>query len=103
VLTTLPLLALLASSAAAQPPAQRLACGTRFRCASDTAFLVDVAVPEGDYDVTVTLGDPTRAATTWVKAEARSRGAHDASHRDPLDRFDLPASPFSNTTKPAGS
>lgn len=40
-------------------------------CASDRPFLFDVALPEGDYDVTVVLGDPTRATETTVKAEAR--------------------------------
>ena len=39
-------------------------------CASDRPFLFGVALPEGDYDVTVTLGD-SAAATTTVKAEAR--------------------------------
>ncbi len=40
-------------------------------CASDKPFLFDVALPEGNYDVTVTLGDPDRATETTVKAESR--------------------------------
>ena len=34
-------------------------------------FLFSVAVPEGNYRVTVTLGDPTADAITTVKAESR--------------------------------
>ncbi len=34
-------------------------------------FLFSVAVPEGNYRVTVTLGDPTEEAMTTVKAETR--------------------------------
>ena len=34
-------------------------------------FAFSVAVPEGDYRVTVTLGDPAAAAVTTVKAETR--------------------------------
>jgi hypothetical protein len=34
-------------------------------------FLFSVAVPEGNYRVTVTLGDPTADAVTTVKAESR--------------------------------
>jgi lysophospholipase L1-like esterase len=40
-------------------------------CASDRPFLFDVALPEGSYDVTVTLGDPAHASETTVKAESR--------------------------------
>ncbi len=39
-------------------------------CASDRPFLFGLALPEGDYDVTVTLGD-SAASTTTVKAESR--------------------------------
>ncbi len=38
---------------------------------SDTPFLFSVALPEGNYTVTVTLGNPTAASETTVKAEAR--------------------------------
>lgn len=34
-------------------------------------FYFSVAVPEGNYNVTVTLGDPQGAATTFIKAESR--------------------------------
>lgn len=34
-------------------------------------FYFSVAVPEGNYKITVTLGDPKRAASTTVKAESR--------------------------------
>lgn len=34
-------------------------------------FYFSVAVPEGNYKITVTLGDPKRAAITTVKAESR--------------------------------
>jgi lysophospholipase L1-like esterase len=47
-----------------------LASSSAVACASDRPFLFGVALPEGDYDVTVTLGD-SAAATTTVKAEAR--------------------------------
>ena len=40
-------------------------------CASDHPFLFDVTLPEGNYDVTVTLGDAVRASVTTVKAESR--------------------------------
>ena len=40
-------------------------------CASDKPFLFDITLNEGNYDVTVTLGDPTRASETTVKAESR--------------------------------
>ncbi|MBP8304903.1 MAG: rhamnogalacturonan acetylesterase [Phycisphaerae bacterium] len=38
---------------------------------SDRAFLFSAAVPEGNYRVTLTLGDPDADCTTTVKAEAR--------------------------------
>ena len=40
------------------------------RCASDRPFLFDVALAEGNYDVTVILGDAAPSVTT-VKAESR--------------------------------
>ena len=40
------------------------------RCASDRPFLFDVALAEGNYDVTVILGDAVPSVTT-VKAESR--------------------------------
>ncbi|MEO8624932.1 MAG: rhamnogalacturonan acetylesterase, partial [bacterium] len=40
-------------------------------CAADSPFLFDVAIPEGNYDVTVTLGDSSHAAVTTVRAESR--------------------------------
>ncbi len=48
-----------------------LHAATGSACSSDRPFLFDVAIPEGTYDVTVVLGDPSRAAETTVKAEAR--------------------------------
>jgi hypothetical protein len=38
---------------------------------SDKPFIFSVAVPPGNYRVTVTLGDPDSESTTTVKAEAR--------------------------------
>ncbi|MDQ2668656.1 MAG: rhamnogalacturonan acetylesterase, partial [Gemmatimonadota bacterium] len=40
-------------------------------CTSDQPFFFDVALPEGNYDVSVTLGDAKRASVTTVKAESR--------------------------------
>lgn len=40
-------------------------------CTSDQPFFFSVKVPEGNYRVTVTLGDPAGEATTTVKAELR--------------------------------
>lgn len=40
-------------------------------CTGDTAFFVSVAEPEGNYRVTVRLGNASREADTTVKAEAR--------------------------------
>jgi lysophospholipase L1-like esterase len=40
-------------------------------CTSDSPFFFSVAVPEGNYAVTVVLGDPQGESTTTVKAELR--------------------------------
>ena len=40
-------------------------------CASNQPFYLSVALPEGNYDVTVTLGDAQEETTTTVKAELR--------------------------------
>ena len=40
-------------------------------CTSDQPFLFSVALPEGNYDVTVTFGDQAGASTNTVKAESR--------------------------------
>ncbi len=40
-------------------------------CSNDKPFYFSVAVPEGNYKVTVTLGDKTAATSTVVKAELR--------------------------------
>lgn len=40
-------------------------------CESNRPFLFDLALPEGNYDVAVTLGHPTHASETTVKAESR--------------------------------
>jgi lysophospholipase L1-like esterase len=40
-------------------------------CVSDQPFYFSVAVPEGNYQVTVTLGDPFSGSETTVKAELR--------------------------------
>jgi lysophospholipase L1-like esterase len=40
-------------------------------CASDRPFLFSIALPEGNYKVTVTLGDQKAPSTTTVKAELR--------------------------------
>src|SRR5207244_13070136 len=40
-------------------------------CTSDQPFYFSVALPEGNYDVTVTLGDAQEETTTTVKAELR--------------------------------
>ncbi|CAN5339212.1 rhamnogalacturonan acetylesterase [soil metagenome] len=45
--------------------------GKALPCASDQPFFFDVALPEGNYDVSVTLGDPVQASVTTVKAESR--------------------------------
>src|SRR2546423_10220396 len=38
---------------------------------SDKPFLLSIPLPEGNYKVTVTLGDPARESTTTVKSEMR--------------------------------
>ncbi len=38
---------------------------------SDQPFLFSVALPEGNYNVTITLGDPDGTSSTTVKAESR--------------------------------
>jgi lysophospholipase L1-like esterase len=40
-------------------------------CSSESAFLFSIAVLEGNYNVTVTLGDPSTESLTTVKAESR--------------------------------
>jgi lysophospholipase L1-like esterase len=40
-------------------------------CTSDKPFYFSVALPEGNYNVTVTFGDPVAETTTTVKAELR--------------------------------
>ncbi len=40
-------------------------------CASNQPFYFSVAVPEGNYNVTVTLGDAQEETTTTIKAELR--------------------------------
>ena len=40
-------------------------------CTSDKPFFFSVALPEGNYNVTVTLGDASGESTTTVKAESR--------------------------------
>jgi lysophospholipase L1-like esterase len=40
-------------------------------CTSERPFFFSVALPEGNYNVTVTLGDPTDPTVTTVKAESR--------------------------------
>ncbi len=40
-------------------------------CASDQPFYFSVALPEGNYRVTLTLGDPKTGSVTTVKAELR--------------------------------
>jgi lysophospholipase L1-like esterase len=40
-------------------------------CTGDKPFLFSVALPEGNYNVTVILGDQTAESSTTVKAEAR--------------------------------
>ncbi|MEO8563055.1 MAG: GDSL-type esterase/lipase family protein [bacterium] len=45
--------------------------GATTTCSSDQPFLFDVALPEGNYDVTLVLGDSARDGETTVKAESR--------------------------------
>lgn len=40
-------------------------------CTNETPFYFSVALPEGNYSVTVTLGDPAAESVTTVKAELR--------------------------------
>lgn len=40
-------------------------------CYGEAPFLFSVALPEGNYNVTVTLGDPKEASETTLKAEQR--------------------------------
>ena len=40
-------------------------------CTADKPFYFSVALPEGNYNVTLKLGDPTSTSTTTVKAEMR--------------------------------
>lgn len=40
-------------------------------CISSKGFFFSVDLPEGDYDVTVELGNPTKAAVTTVRGESR--------------------------------
>lgn len=40
-------------------------------CTADKPFYFSVALPEGNYTVTLKLGDPTSTSTTTVKAEMR--------------------------------
>ena len=40
-------------------------------CTSEKPFYFSVALPEGDYNVTVTVGDATASSVTTVKAELR--------------------------------
>jgi lysophospholipase L1-like esterase len=40
-------------------------------CTSDKPFFFSVELPEGNYNVTVTLGDKTQATNTTIKAESR--------------------------------
>jgi len=40
-------------------------------CTSERPFYFSVALPEGDYNVTVTVGDATASSVTTVKAELR--------------------------------
>jgi len=44
---------------------------TERSCTSDRPFFFSLALPEGNYDVTVVLGDPAAGSTTTVKAESR--------------------------------
>ena len=45
-------------------------CGER-SCTADRPFFFSVALPEGNYNVTVVLGDPASDSNTTVKAESR--------------------------------
>src|SRR5262245_15531273 len=51
-------------------PGGKVAAGSGF-CTSEQPFFFSVKAPEGNYRVTVTLGDSAGEATTTVKAELR--------------------------------
>jgi len=59
-------------------PGAKISCFDRGRdklggdfCTSEQPFFFSVALPEGNYRVTVTLGDPEGESTTTIKAELR--------------------------------
>jgi len=58
-------------------------------CTSDTPFFFSVDLPEGNYNVTVTLGDRDGESATTVKAESR---------RLMLDRVQTPRGEFATRT-----
>jgi lysophospholipase L1-like esterase len=58
-------------------------------CASDKPFFFSVALPEGNYRVTVTLGDARGESTTTIKAELR---------RLMLERVQTPFGQFATRT-----
>ena len=62
---------------------------TRDVCYSDTYMYFSMDLAEGNYDVTVTLGDATVATTTTLKAESR---------RLFLEKVENPAGTFSTHT-----
>jgi lysophospholipase L1-like esterase len=49
----------------------KVSCAGAGSCTSDKPFFFSVALPEGNYNVKVTLGDRTAASVTTVKAESR--------------------------------
>ncbi len=51
-------------------PTEGIVCGER-SCTADRPFFLSVALPEGNYNVTVTLGDPAGDSATTVKSESR--------------------------------
>ena len=54
-----------------EPAANGSADGSANFTANPKPFLFSVALPEGNYDVAVQLGDPAATSTTTVKAESR--------------------------------
>ena len=48
---------------------------------SDKPFYFSVALPEGNYNVTVILGDQTEATNTTIKAESRRLMAGEGDHQ----------------------
>ncbi len=61
-------------------------------CTSDKPFYFSVKLPEGNYHVTVTLGDPKGESTTTVKAELRRlmlERVHTASGQIVSREFDV--------------